>query len=150
MSEHYLTFIPVNPEFVPASDLCAMAKEVFTHLLGGASEIEIVVTEEIAFVDQGENFEKIQCPRCGAELSTPWWQGAMSRSFESKFRQMDITTPCCRCATTLNDLIYIFPAGFARFQLRARGPKKPQLTPQEQSQLEQILRTPLKQIWVHY
>jgi hypothetical protein len=108
------------------------------------------VTEEIAFVDQGENFEKIQCPRCGAELSTPWWQGAMSRSFESKFRQMDITTPCCRCATTLNDLIYIFPAGFARFQLRARGPKKPQLTPQEQSQLEQILRTPLKQIWVHY
>ena len=150
MSQHFITLIPADPEFVPEPPRVAEAKRVLAEFLPGAREIAAIVTEEIQFVDQGENFESVRCPACGVELETRWWQAAMDDSYQSKFRKMDVTTPCCSLPSTLNDLDYRFPAGFARFQLRASDPRQKETSPEQIQQLEQILGTRLRQIWTHY
>lgn len=150
MSEHYIKLISKNPRFVPAADRLEKAKLRFTQFLPDAQEIQAFVSDEIKFVDQGENFERVSCPKCGSELETLWWQQAMEKSWESKFQQMEVITPCCQSGTTLNDLDYQFPAGFARCQLSARDANQKEISPDQKSELEQILGTPLHQILVHY
>ena len=115
-----------------------------------AREIEAFVTEEIAFVDQGQNFERVCCPKCAAELQTAWWQEAMNKSCEQRFMNLKTVTPCCGFATSLNDLDYRSAAGFARCQLRARGPQQKEVPTEQLRQLERDLGTPLRQIRAHY
>jgi hypothetical protein len=108
------------------------------------------VTNETIFVDQGERFERVCCPKCRSELETAWWQGAMDKSYEQKFRNLNVVTPCCGFATPLNDLDYQQPAGFARCRLSARGPNGKQISTEKLQQLEQVLGVTLRQIWTHY
>ncbi len=150
MSEHFITLIPTNPRFVPASDALDAARTLFAAFLPAADEIEGRVTDEIVFVDQGENFERLSCPKCGLELATDWWQQAMDKSYESRFQNLQVTTPCCAFITSLNDLDYRWPAGFARSWLRARGPRQKEVPPDQLRQLEKVMGTALRQIWTHY
>lgn len=120
------------------------------QFLPGAEAVDVIVSDEICFVDQGEYFQKVSCPRCKAELSIDWWKAEMNRSFESKFEQMNVVTPCCALETSLNDLDYQFPAGFSRCRLEARHPKQREVPLEQLRELEQTLETPLRQIFCHY
>jgi hypothetical protein len=46
----------------------------------------------------------------------------MDASYRSAFEDLAVRTPCCHTDTTLNELDYDWPAGFARFVLEARNP----------------------------
>ena len=114
MSEHFITLIPADPHFIPADKAFNEARELFAKFLATADEIESGISDEVQFIDQGENFERVSCPKCGTEIPTDWWQQAMDKSYESRFRHLEVTTPCCAYATSLNNLDYRWPAGFAR------------------------------------
>jgi hypothetical protein len=74
------------------------------------------------FIDQGANFESGRCPGCKIEVEIASWQEWMDKSYESEFRDLYLAMPCCGASTSLNDLIYEWPAGFARFALFIENP----------------------------
>lgn len=150
MSEHFITLIPADPYFTPADGAFNKARELFAAFLATAEDTEGRIGDEVQFVDQGENFERVSCPKCGSELSIDWWQQAMNKSYESRFQHLEVITPCCGHNTSLNDLDYRWPAGFARCYLRARGPQQKEVPPEQIKELEQVIGTTLRQIWSHY
>lgn len=60
-----------------------------------------------------------------------------------------ITTTCCNKITSLNDLNYQWPAGFAKFSIEIVGFQK-ELNPDDVLKLEVILDTKLRLIWALY
>jgi hypothetical protein len=66
-----------------------------------------------------------------------------------QFIDLAITTPCCGASVSLNDLRYVWPAGFGRFVLKAMNPNIPDLQYDEEAQLRTILGCNLRKIWLH-
>jgi hypothetical protein len=158
---YYLSLIPEEPSYVPPAVAQTQAREAFRaflkkkafHLLDKSeSEIEVEVSDDIQFVDQGVNFESVSCPACGTEIESESWKKWMGRSYESKFIDRSITMPCCGCETDLNALRYDWPAGFARYVLRAVNPNidNEVLPADKLSVLEDILGCKLRQIRTHW
>lgn len=150
MSDNYLRFIPTDPTYVADSRTREQARAYLATVLPDATEVTVTVTDEVAYIDQGANFERVLCPQCGHELDAAWWQNAMDAAYETKFAILEIETPCCSTATSLNDLHYDRPAGFARFVLEAMNPKVRDVEEAEVAALSSILGTPLRRIWAHY
>lgn len=151
MSEVILRVIPDDPEFVPSEDARSAALRTFASHLGENAETTVKVFDEIAFIDQGGNFESVSCPRCGRQIDTGWWTQAMDTAYESRFSARASRTPCCENAVDLNDLVYVWPAGFARFVLEARSPGlSGDLGAEAVAALEDDLGCPVRQIWARY
>jgi hypothetical protein len=148
MSEAYLRLIPTDPTYVPSTE---EAKEALATLASFWPDVELTVLnwDEIQFIDQGSNFESIRCPQCGARLDLTWWSQAMSRAAALRFEDLSVVTPCCSRQTSLNDLIYYWPAGFAKFAISVRNPNK-DLEPYETTRLAGMLGTSLRIVWAHY
>ncbi|ATW25100.1 hypothetical protein [Candidatus Formimonas warabiya] len=68
MSDSYLRLIPIDPGYVPFQQAQSKAKELLLSLGQWNDGISSTCYEEVIFVDQGESFECITCPKCGAEL----------------------------------------------------------------------------------
>ncbi len=146
-----LSVIPANPGFIPPADRRDTALGAFREMLPAADAVDCVVHKEISFIDSGVRFETVSCPFCGAELDPIWWGDAMNAAGGRGFNDLSVQLPCCDAMGTLNDLNYRMPSGFARFLLKAREPKTGELFPADQMHtLENILDTPLKQIWADY
>ena len=122
MSVQFIRLIPANPTYVPSPGAQKRAQTLLQSFVPQAPEVKALVYDTVRFVDQGEFFESVKCPKCGQELDTAWWQSAMDVAYESQFRDLTVSTPCCAFVTTLNDLDYQWPAGFSRFVLEARDP----------------------------
>ena len=150
MSDHFITLIPTNPYSVPPDASFRDAQKLFATFMPNAEEIDGRLTQEVAFIDQGENFERVLCPNCHKELTIVWWQQAMRASHETRFQNLEVLTPCCTYRTSLNDLEYHWPSGFARCFLRARGPRQKEIPQHQIRQLESILGITLRQIWTRY
>ena len=120
MSDTKLRFIPEDPTYVPE----AAAIEAARAALGEAAGVPATarVAAGVEFVDQGENFERVACPACGSELEMGWWGERMKDADATSFRELGVTVPCCGAETSLHDLDYEAPAGFARFVLEAPNP----------------------------
>jgi hypothetical protein len=162
---YYLSLIPEEPSYVPPADAQSRALDTFRAFLTkkpfqikvahrrdeAEVEIEVEVSEDIQFVHQGVNFESVSCPACGAKIEFTLWKEWMDRSYELAFIDRSITTPCCGYKTDLNVLRYDWPAGFARFALRAVNPEiENGLLPADRlSVLEEILGCKLRQIGSH-
>ncbi len=78
--------------------------------------------DEVTFIDQGSNFEEVKCSNCGNTLEIDWWSEQMDNCGMSNFNDLSVTTPCCKKVTSLNDLNYIWPAGFARYVIEIINP----------------------------
>jgi hypothetical protein len=151
MSEHFLSLIPEQPDYVPSAEAQARALETFRSFVPKALDVEATVSEHVEFIDQGECFERLLCPACGKKIATAVWHTWMNKSHESQFTDLSMTTPCCGHETDLNSLRYEWPAGFARFVLRADGPGLNGWLPADkQSMLEDILGCKLRQIVTMY
>ncbi len=167
MSDNYLSLIPEEPSYVPPAEAQARALETFRAFLTKKRpfqvkpsarwdepvvEIEVEVSEDIRFVDQGSNFESVSCPACGAEIDTESWSEWMNKSSKSDFLDRSVTMSCCGRETDLNALRYDWPAGFARYILRALNPEieNGMLPADKLSALEEILGCKLRQIRTHY
>ena len=122
MSEDYLRIIPLEPGQVPAPRARDRALALLRTLLPRAAEVRAILQDQVFFVDQGENLEEIRCPRCRATLGPEWWMTEMDRAGAARFSDLAVVAPCCGAATSLHDLDYDWPAGFARFVLQVREP----------------------------
>jgi hypothetical protein len=151
MSDSFLRLIPIDPTYVPDSGAADKARKVLATIVPAASQVTIDVRDEVNFIDQGANFESVGCPVCGASLELDWWQGALEKAMENQCRDLAVAPPCCGKRTSLNDLRYVMPAGFARFSLEAMNPNRDKdLDPQQLQQLESLIGCKLRQIWAHY
>jgi hypothetical protein len=148
MSENFLRLIPTDPLYLPPSLSQKEIKAFLRATFPKADEIRVIATEEVMFVDPGTNLEKITCPNCHTLLSMDWWSAAMDRAYGSHFANLTIIVPCCSTTTTLNDLCYEWPAGFARFLLEIRNPGA-ELKQGSLHHFEQVLKCRLRIIWAH-
>ncbi len=148
MSDNYICVIPTDPWYVPNPNAQQQALATMKQYAPEADEIEINVHPTPTFVDCGANFERVVCPICGTLLNE-WWQEAMDQAATANFTDLTITTPCCDTATSLNNLHYDWPAGFARFVLEAQNPHVGLLSVRQIQELTSILGCRVRQILAH-
>lgn len=124
MPATYLRFIPDNPTFIPGSASRHEALRFLTRVFPDSDPRE-VITDGIQFVVQGENFESVICQACDAMLDVSWWSQVMDSAWDAahhQFANLAITAPCCSIASSLNELHYVWLAGFAQFWLELIEP----------------------------
>jgi len=149
MSDNTLYLIPEEPNFIPDEESSDRAISLLRSFLEDLAEVEATVSDEIRFIDPGANFESVACPKCGSVI-TDSWQSFMDAANTSQFRNLAIITPCCGAESSLNDLVYKWSAGFAKYVLKANNPSIPDWLGQSQVvKLERILGCNLRQIKAH-
>jgi hypothetical protein len=141
--------IPTQPDFVPSAQARERAAEYVRTLLPFAEDVTCKVTRDVCFVDCGENFESVRCPRCGADLGE-WWAIAMEAGHEQRFADLRVTTLCCGLKTSLNELEYAWPSGLARCVIEALEPGVGSLPVPSLQRLRQLLQCDVRVIWAHY
>jgi hypothetical protein len=149
MSDNFLVLIPVQPEYVPTLESQSTATELLRSLTVPDTSISTRTTPDIQFVDAGSNFEGVSCPMCHHPIDLDWWSLAMDNAAALQFASLETITPCCRAKVSLNDLVYDWPQGFSRFEIRAMNPGISVLGSDSLHQLEVILGCPLRVIWCH-
>ncbi len=150
MSDTLLRLIPEQPQFEPSDAAGEMAVRALKALIPTAAAVNAHRFQEIRFVDQGSNFERILCPHCRQEI-TGHWSVWMDECSKSRFTQRKVVVPCCQRESDLNDLVYEWPAGFARFVLEVENPDPSEWLPDPaQKSLESILGCGVRQILTHY
>lgn len=151
MSENFLRIIPLEAGHVPPAGARDKAVALLRTLLPRAAEVRAILQDKLFFVDQGENLEEIRCPRCRATLVPEWWMTEMDRAGAAKFSDLSVVLPCCGAATSLHDLEYDWPAGFARFVLQVREPALAGwLDDAAVARLEKVLGAKIRQIRTRY
>jgi len=149
MSDNILKLIPIDPLFVPDEQAQQAALDLFSSWLPMADAVSGTASDEVNFVDQGANWERVACPACGQALDEAIWQAMMDAGFPTHFADLTVTMPCCGAIGSLNDLQYEWPAGFARYVLEALNPAA-DLDENQLHQLEQIIGCRIRKIWAHY
>lgn len=148
MSDTWLKFVPEEPGFQPSREAADAAVGLLNACLPNAEEITAEYFEQVQFIDPGGNWSGVQCPNCSTDIEE-WWQDAMSEAVESDFEQLEAVAPCCRAKVSLNDLAYVWPAGFGKFVLAATNPGVSDLAPEQERALSKRLGHRLRKIWVH-
>ena len=146
MSDHFLVVIPADPK----ADLPDTAPALRDELarIAGTDEARIKDYGKLQFIDCGENYERIGCPICGKDITIAQWHEWMDEDWhgEEGFHLHSHVTPCCETKLTLNDLVYEWPQGFARWFVGARNPGRGPLTPDEVAALEAVAGLRLRAI----
>lgn len=151
MSFSYLRIIAGDPDWSPDAETAARLEATARELFAWRSrEVSAGDRGEIVFVDQGEWFEEVRCPNCGSVIGTDWWQSRMSEAHATGFTDLSVKTPCCGFDTSLNDLDYRLPAGFARFVIEILDLEYTYAQEEEMAQLSAIAGRSLRQIAAHY
>lgn len=150
MSTSLLSVIPTDPSWTPDEEAAAGALAVLQQLAPDASEVTASRHDEVTFVDQGGNFDSLRCPTCGVQLEIDWWHDAMDTAATLRFRDLAVRVPCCGARTSLNDLDYRSPAGFARFVLVARDPGRGEIATAEVGRLAAAIGHPVRVVWASY
>ena len=141
--------IPTDPWWLPDGDVDAQAIAAGHLLAPGADKVLVKRREEPVFWDAGENFERVLCPGCGSEVPIDWWRDRMFAAWDTGCRFLEGTMPCCGIATSLNDLVYEWPQGFARWVLEIMNPARGFLTDDEIERLARMVGHSLREIWTH-
>jgi hypothetical protein len=153
VSDSWLVIFPTDPEWLPDPGQEALATAAIARLVPTdiAEQPELTRTANVEFIHAGENFEAIRCPLCAEELDQVWWDGHMSEQYcaERGFRLKPIVAPCCGGTTTLNDLAYEWPLGFARWTAQVLYPERGWLTEEELREVELALEHPVRQTFRH-
>ena len=149
MADTYLRIIPVDPACVPSALARDRALRVLQRAVPLADDVVSRVTEDVRFVDCGTDFETVRCPACGADIGE-WWSVAMEVGHEQHFQDLRVTTPCCGHHTSLNALVYSWPAGFARYTLEVLNPGVGNLPQAVLRRVERAIGQSVRAIWAHY
>jgi hypothetical protein len=149
VSDIILKLIPSSPGYLPEKESIDQAVSMVKISIPSVEDIKVMVSEGLRFIDPGTNWERILCPNCNASIDMEWWQNAMDKAFKNGFRDLSINVPCCSSATSLNELRYEWPAGFAKFSIEIRNPKI-DIPNEVLKRIEAILGISLRKIWAHY
>lgn len=148
MSDNWIQFIPANPNYLPSIPAAEIAKALLASFVPDADEVVFKFTDNVEFIHPGGNWSGVKCPACGADAE-PWWKGTMNAAYKTRFSNLEVTAACCGASVSLNELDYLWPAGFAKFVLEAMNPNVKDLTPDQTGQLSKCLGCDLRRIWVH-
>lgn len=149
MSDNWLMFIPADPTALPTQTGADKAVELLKRFAPDAGDdVRAKFSDKVEFHDCGSNWSGVKCPRCSGDIEE-WWGDATDNAYKSRFEDLRVTTPCCGHSTTLNDLNYVWPAGFARFVLEAKNPNVKQTTAEQDRELSEALGFDLRKIWRH-
>ncbi len=146
MSDTILKLIPSNPTFIPEEENIIAIRAL---LDADFNQVEIGQTENIEFIDQGSNFGSISCNVCGQLIKIDIWQDAMYNAHGGHYKDLTFTTSCCNQSTSLNDILYHSPAGFAKFCIAILNPSSG-IDQYRLSEIERILGVSIKEIWARY
>ena len=156
MSDQIIKIIPCDPHFVlnmpNDSDKAKKINDILQHIKSDTiahNEISTTFGQQPAFIDCGSNLASISCPNCNQEISFEWWGQAMDNAHASNFEGLTVTTPCCNTKTSLNNLEYDMPCGFASFYISIANPKA-EPTQNDLEQIEGVLGVPVKTVIAHY
>jgi len=149
VSTTILKLIPHAPDYLPIKTAQEKASTWLSSIFPDSSRIEVNSWDEVKFVDPGENFEHILCSFCNENLKLDWWHKVMDLACEDDFKNLEVQVPCCHSIVSLNELDYVWAAGFARFVLEIFEPNST-LSSESLSLLEQLLECRLRQIWARY
>jgi hypothetical protein len=148
MSDNRMIVVPVDPLAMPPRERAQAALELLCKLRPDAQDPELHLSETPEFHHCLANFKATFCPFCGTDV-TEWWDKAMHAWWNcDDRRQLSVETPCCARATSLNDLDYDSPQGFACVAIELLNPGF-DLEPEELQQVEAVLGVPLRIIWAH-
>jgi hypothetical protein len=146
MSDDWLMFIPIDREALPERAAADKAVRLLkTFVLEAHGEVLAKFAERTEFHCGGANWSGVSCAKCGTGIEE-WWKDAMDKASASEFKNLSVTTPCCGHSTSLNDLNYIWPAGFA---VEAMNPNIGQTTAEQDQALSDALGLNLRKIWMH-
>ena len=148
MSDNYLHLIPTTPNYTPSAEQIQRAISLMSSIWPDVFP-EVVARDEVEFIDPGANLAAIYCPRCNSDLDMGWWGEAMDRAAATGFRDLSIETPCCGYPTTLNDLRYYWPVGFAKFSISFRNPGR-DFDSATIQRVAEALGAELRKVWAHY
>ncbi|WP_053367949.1 hypothetical protein [Bacillus sp. FJAT-27245] len=149
MSDYVIKLLPWHPEFIPSFDAIKEAELFVKSVSNYFSDIQLLLTDEVRFIDLGENFETVSCQFCHSDLSIDWWVEAMSEADTSQFTNLQVIVPCCHMESSLNDLNYKWNAGFARFSIEFYNPIVDNFEVISEK-LEEILSCEFRKVWACY
>ncbi|MBO5031519.1 MAG: hypothetical protein J6C19_09400 [Lachnospiraceae bacterium] len=145
MSDYYIKIIPAGSDRRISPQTADRAVKYLQSCIIAYS-VEAHIYETPAFVDCGGYLQDISCPYCGKSLFTEWWTEAMNKAYENNFRKLDIKTPCCNKDSSLNELQYDFPCGFACAEIDIMNPRE-ELMEECIIEVEKLMNTPVRIIY---
>lgn len=96
---------------------------VNTLKLTSTEDITFTNFGSVQFIDCGEEPEHIFCPWCGRELDIEFWQEAMDKAYKGdSFGSLGLRMLYCNLPSSLEELIYVKPCGFATFKIEIHNP----------------------------
>lgn len=150
MADNILRIVPRDPSFRPSEDAEADLGQVIGTIIPHHDSIEFKRHDGVRFVDCGENFQRVVCPQCGADLTADW-SNWMDLSYRSSFQDREVDVPCCGEKIDLNDLRYQWPMAFASWSVEVLNPDPATFVPaHDQVLIEAALQTPVRQILARY
>jgi hypothetical protein len=149
VSDSYLFLVPTDPFFAPSAEVAERARALLERLVPDAHEVNAEVTDAVEFIHGFENWVETRCPNCGTTLDEKWVIDEITAAVERRGESLEVVTPCCRVMTSLNDLEYQGPAGFARFLLEAMNPQVADYEPAWVAEIAEASGTPLRTIWAY-
>jgi hypothetical protein len=146
MGDNYLHLVSHDANWCPDIDNEAKAVAAAKEIFGLCDELTAERSADPQVYDCGENFESVQCPRCGWPVTEEWGEW-MDSAFKEDFSKLEVTTPCCSLQTNLNDLKYYWqPMAIAKWSLTIMNAESVQWPDGDINRLESILGTSLKVI----
>jgi hypothetical protein len=152
VGDNWLTVIPTDPHRQPGREAADRAAAVLSGMLPddrARRGVRAVWHDTVELVDCGGNLERISCPRCGRGIAVDRWVEAVSQCYRGGFSTLLVAVPCCGAETSLNELVYDWPMGFARFRIEVARPDRGWLSDEELAAVSGALGHPLRQILVH-
>ena len=153
VSDNWIRVIPIDPTFVPTAQAASTGRDLLDRLAPASatgSPAREVDLGAIVFVDAGSNFDSVACPWCGAAIDLDWWRDRMDAAVLSGFTDLLTRTRCCDVTTSLNDLRYDWPQGFARWSLEVMNPINHSLSDAEVASIGDAVGIAVRAIYVHY
>ena len=155
VSDSYIRLIPTSPTWEPVAAAADVATKYVAGLFAGPSDsVDEVAHEfygEVTVIDSGVNTESAKCSSCGAAVDLAWVFEVIGERAED-LSQLNVVLPNCGDASSLNDLEYDWPMGFASFEICVLNGSRDQyeLQPDELERLGSLLGHPVRQVWAHY
>ncbi|MEV4508313.1 hypothetical protein AB0K00_05075 [Dactylosporangium sp. NPDC049525] len=156
MSDTYIRLIPTDRDWQPTPTAAASVAAYVTSVLSGPGDaverVEGTFYDRVTLIDAGMYTTRITCPHCDGDIAMDWLGDLVRQNGSLSFDHLDVTVPCCRAAIELDSLHYEEPIGFARFELSAMNPTRPQeeLDAVELARVADLLGHSVTQILAHY
>ncbi len=150
MSEHFLALLPADPH-APLPETADALRDALAKMLN-TTEARVKDYGKLQFIDCGQNFARVICPTCSAEIPLPTWQDWMDRDWHGAegFHLHTHATPCCQADITLNTLTYDAPQGFAHWFVGARVSSSQVLSPDQLTTLTKSAGLALNPVYQLY